>query len=276
MDKPAGMTSHDVVARVRRLFGTRAVGHTGTLDPFATGLLVLVLGQATRLARFVEGERKTYRAVARLGWSTTTDDGTGEPEGPAWTGDWPTGDELARALGAEIGRRLQQPPRFSAKKVGGTRSYAAARQGETLAVAPSEVTVDEAALVRYDAPAFEFRAVVGPGTYLRAMARDVGARLGTGGHLTALRREQVGRFRVADATPVADLTGAEPLVPPPELVAGLERVEATEAETEALRHGRRIGTAAGSGLAAIVRGGALVAVAEPREGQWQPVVVLNP
>ncbi len=269
------MTSHDVVAQVRRRFGTRTVGHTGTLDPFATGLLVLVLGGATRLARFVEAERKWYRAEARLGQATDTDDLTGRLVGEPWTGVWPSQEAVTAALAAMVGPALQLPPAFSAKQVGGERSYRVARRGGTVALAPAPVMIHSLELLEYQPPMVAWRAEVGAGTYLRAMARDLGQALGVGAHLTALRREAVGRFRVEAATPLAALTGAEPLITPASLVDHLPRVEVGAEECARLRHGQRVGSAAGCvGPAALVEDGRLVAIGEPRDGQWHPIVVL--
>jgi tRNA pseudouridine55 synthase len=151
-----------------------------------------------------------------------------------------------------------------------------ARSGGVLDMPAATDTIDAIEMLDYRPPRVVFAAEVGPGTYLRAIARDLGERLGTGGHLTALRRERAGRFAVADAIPLERLTGREPLVPPSELVAGLDQVTLTAEEAAAARHGRRIGTAEdGARLAALTADGLLVAVAEPRDGRWQPVVVLS-
>ena len=168
------MTSHDVVAAVRRRFKIKAVGHTGTLDPFATGLLVVVVGGATRLARFVEAERKTYLATARLGFATTTDDATGEAIGEAWAAEWPDRARVEAALERFVGRIEQRPPAYSAKKVAGVRSYALARQGRAVELKSAAVSIDRVAVVDYAPPVVSWRATVGPGTYLRAMAREIG------------------------------------------------------------------------------------------------------
>ena len=210
VDKPAGPSSHEVVARVRKLFGTRAVGHTGTLDPFASGLLVLVLGPSTRLARWAEQRPKTYRAVARLGQVTTTDDCTGEIlEDSAGIG-WPGQATVEQALEGFRGSQQQRPPAYSAKRLQGVRSYRAARRnGMTLELKPVSVTVFRIALLEWRPPFLTFRAEVSPGTYLRALARDLGSRLGTGAHLTELRREQVGPWRVELAHRLMELTGSE-------------------------------------------------------------------
>lgn len=269
------MTSHDVVAVVRRRFKTKAVGHTGTLDPFATGLLVVVLGGATRLARFVEAERKTYWATARLGFATTTDDLTGEPLGERWAGQWPGRAAIEGALGRFVGPNEQRPPAYSAKKVDGVRSYALARQGRAVELKVATVSIDQVAMVDYAPPVVFWRATVGPGTYLRAMARDLGESLGTGGHLVALRRESVGSFSIADATPLDALTGAEPLIDPLALLGSMERVAVSAGDAVRLRQGQRAGRAEGPGSAALVLDGRLVAVGTAADGAWQPVVVMT-
>ncbi len=274
IDKPAGMTSHDVVAGVRRRFKTKAVGHTGTLDPFATGLLVVVLGGATRLARFVEAERKTYLATARLGFATATDDRMGERIGEAWSGTWPDRAAVEAALQRFVGSVEQRPPAFSAKKVDGVRSYALARRGQAVELKTATVEIDRVTLVEYAPPVVSWRAVVGPGTYLRAMARDLGEALGTGGHLAELRRESVGRFDVGQAIPLASLTGTEPLIAPLDLLAEMPRVSVSPAEAERLRRGQRVGESTGSGSAALVLDGRLVAIGTATDGAWQPTIVM--
>jgi tRNA pseudouridine55 synthase len=274
VDKPAGPTSHDVVARVRRVFGIRAVGHAGTLDPFATGLLVLVLGPATRLARFVEGEPKTYLATARLGVRTATDDPTGEVVARVEPAAWPSQDAVEQALERLAGTQQQRPPAYSAKLVGGQRSYRLARKGADVALEPVEVTVHRIGLTDYQPPLVSFRATVSSGTYVRALGRDLGTALGTGAHLTALRREAIGAFQVTQAVPLDGLE-AGTLIPPESLVAGLAQVELRDDETAAVSHGRAVlreGSTAGE--AALLGGGRLVAVARAVPGGWHPSVVL--
>ena len=269
------MTSHDVVAQVRRLFRTRAVGHTGTLDPFATGVLVLVLGNATRLARFVEAGAKTYVAEARLGLETTTDDATGDPVGAEWDGPWPEPQQVRAALRRVGEAGWQLPPVFSAKRVGGRRSHDLARRGEEVVLTPAAVRIDRLELLAYAPPMVGFEADVGPGTYIRAVARDLGRALGTGAHLVALRRVRVGPFRAADAHPLDRLTGAEPLLAPSRLVEGMRQVGLDAARVEDVRHGRPVAADADAeGLAALLAGDRLVAVAEGRNGRWYPNVVL--
>jgi tRNA pseudouridine55 synthase len=181
--KPAGPTSHDVVDQVRRALGTRRVGHLGTLDPFAEGLLVLVTGRATRLATFAAGWEKAYEGVIRFGATTDTDDGTGRvlTTSDGWR-------ELKRAaveqtFAALRGAQEQRPPAFSAVKIDGVRAHKRARRGETVAPAARPVDVRELELIDWTPPDARFRATVSAGTYLRSLARDAGAALGCGAHL---------------------------------------------------------------------------------------------
>ncbi|MFL5449684.1 MAG: tRNA pseudouridine(55) synthase TruB, partial [Gemmatimonadales bacterium] len=213
MDKPVGPTSHDVVHRVRRALQTRAAGHTGTLDPFASGLLVVLVGRATRLARFVEGQPKRYLATARLGIQTATDDLTGDVIAHFPHPESVSEVRLREELATFLGQHPQRPPAFSAKRVAGERSYRRARRGELMELAEVPVTVHDIELVEYRPPDLCFRAVVGPGTYVRALARDLGNQLGVGAHLTALRREAIGSLVVEDAVPLEQLGPAALLSP---------------------------------------------------------------
>lgn len=275
MDKPEGPTSHDAVTRARRLFRLRAVGHSGTLDPFATGLLVLVFGGATRLARWAERHPKTYRAVARLGVTTDTDDRTGSVIDDRTPATWPTRAELVAALEKLTGVHPQVPPAFSAKRVDGERSHRLARRGGRPELAPVDVVVHRIDLLEYAPPLVTFRAEVGPGTYIRALGRDLGESLGTGAHLTELRRERIGPWVVQDAVPLAQMTGAEPLLPPRTIVAGLPEVALSPEEALLVQHGRNILRAGGTqGESALMLGNRLVAVASAAEAGWHPRVVL--
>jgi tRNA pseudouridine55 synthase len=275
VDKPAGLTSHDVVHRVRRVLGTRAVGHTGTLDPFATGLLVVLVGRATRLARFVEVQPKRYLATARLGLATDTDDLTGRAVAePVDVADLSSAAAEAALLGF-LGEQYQRPPRYSAKHVAGERSYRLARRGQGVDPAQVAVTVHQIELVRFAPPDLEFRVTVSPGTYVRAIARDLGDRLGVGGHLAALRREAVGGLQVADAVPLERLT-REALLPVRTVLRHLPAVELDEPGRIAVRHGRALPAGTGAeGLVALVRAGEVVAVARAEDGWLRPSVVLE-
>jgi len=275
VDKPEGPTSHDVVARARRVFRTRAIGHTGTLDPFATGLLILVFGGATRLARWAERHRKVYRAEVRLGSITDTDDRTGAVLEERQPGAWPSRDLLDAALASLVGEQSQRPPAFSAKRVGGERSHRLARRGGNPEPAAVPVRVFSLTLLEYAPPLVSLRAEVSAGTYIRALARDLGQRLGTGGHLAELRRESIGPWRVSDATPLAGLTGAEPLIPARALVGDLQPVPLAADELARVAHGRDVAREGPTdGEAALLDGDRLVAVARAVPLGWHPVVVL--
>jgi tRNA pseudouridine55 synthase len=261
--KPPGPTSHDVVDRARRALGMSRVGHLGTLDPFAQGLLVLVTGPATRLATFASGWTKRYEGTARLGVATDTDDASGRPV--ATSAEWRDLDRAAveRALEGLRGAQEQRPPAYSAVKVAGERAYKRARRGETVAPAARRVEVFELELTRWAPPDFDFRATVSAGTYVRSLVRDAGARLGCGAHLTRLVRTAVGPFDLADAVPAEALTPAAARAPDV-LVSGLPRRDLTAPERDAVAHGRPVpaADAAPGGQVALFAAGTLVAVAE--------------
>jgi tRNA pseudouridine55 synthase len=213
IDKPAGMTSHDVVARVRKITGHRRVGHTGTLDPFATGVLVVLAGRATRLAQFLSGAEKEYEAVIRLGYATDTGDVTGTRV-PSFITETQRsteihGEEIEKALASLRGEMEQTPPMFSAKKVAGRKLYELARRGEVIERQPVRVTISEfATITEGDALPSEnddgardlrVRVVCSAGTYIRTLAEDFGKQLGLGAHVAALRRTRAGQFKIGDA-----------------------------------------------------------------------------
>jgi tRNA pseudouridine55 synthase len=263
-----------VVQRARRVLGTRAVGHTGTLDPFATGLLVVLVGRATRLARYVAAERKTYLATARLGVATDTDDLTGRPLGEEGPVAHLTADEVTRAVASFAGVQRQRPPGYSAKHVDGERSYRLARRGREVQLPDETVTVYGIDLIRVAVPEVVFRATVSAGTYLRALARDLGHRLGVGAHLTALRREAIGSLRVEDAVPL-DRLSREALLPPWHALGHLPARELDAHELTAVSHGRAVAAGPGeSGNVALMHGEDLVAVARAEDGWLRPAVVL--
>ena len=279
VDKPAGKTSHDVVQHVRRALGIRAAGHTGTLDPFATGLLVVLLGRATRLARFVEARRKTYVATARLGIRTTTDDLTGEPIGPQ-SPVQVSELELREVLMRFQGPQAQRPPQFSAKRVEGERSYRKARRGETVALADVPVTVYDIALLGYRPPELEFRITVSAGTYIRAVARDLGDQLGVGAHLTKLRRTAIGSLSVESAVTLEEVS-PEAVLPVLQVLEDVPAVELDEAARIAILHGRAVldergeGQRASGAAVALLAAGELVAMARAEQGRLHPTVVLG-
>jgi tRNA pseudouridine55 synthase len=263
------------VQRVRRVLKTRAVGHTGTLDPFATGLLVVLVGRATRLARFVEAEAKTYLATARLGFATDTDDATGTPLGPPADLSGLSEARVAEALATLAGEQRQRPPRYSAKHVDGERSYRLARRGVAVEPAETTVVVHRIELVAFASPDLVFRATVSAGTYIRALARDLGERLGVGGHLTALRRESIGALRVEDAVAL-DRIDASAVRPARAVLGHLPAVELDEESRVAVSHGRAVPAEAGArGDVALTYAGELVAVARAGDGWLRPSVVLG-
>lgn len=276
VDKPQGITSHDVVARARRALGTRKIGHAGTLDPMATGLLVLGVEGATRLLTFVVGLDKTYEATIRLGVATDTDDADGQIVA---TTDASSLDSagIADHIAPLTGRISQVPSTYSAIKVDGRRAYDLARAGEDVQLKAREVTVS-----RFDVLAgrrtttddgvavVDLDVVVdcSSGTYIRSLARDLGAALGVGGHLTALRRTRIGPFEVAQAAEVDALADAPLLAPAEAAAAVLGRFDVTADEARDLRHGKRL-TGAASRLAAdptaaIDPDGVLVGIVERR------------
>ncbi|MFI2752724.1 tRNA pseudouridine(55) synthase TruB [Cellulomonas sp. P22] len=295
VDKPAGWTSHDVVARVRHLAGTRKVGHAGTLDPMATGVLVLGVGRATRLLTYVVGADKEYVATIRLGESTTTDDAEGESLARA-DASGVSRTEIEVGITALTGEILQVPSSVSAIKIDGERAYARVRAGETVELAARPVTVSRFTLdaVRpvpagTDGPAaldLDVTVVCSSGTYIRALARDLGARLGVGGHLTALRRTRVGGYPIAIARTLDEL--AEwPADTPLDVLPLADAARATfpvrdltPAEATALSFGKRIDAdtvrSEPGPVAALAPDGELVALLETRGAHACPTLVFAP
>ena len=285
VDKPGGMTSHDVVARARRVLSVRKVGHAGTLDPMATGLLVLGVGAATRLLGYLAGSDKTYDATVRLGQTTVTDDREGEVTGTA-SAAGVTDDDVRAALATQVGALQQVPSSVSAVKVGGKRSYDRVRAGEEFELAARSVTVHRIDVHRVVRPTPDLVDVdvtvsCSTGTYVRAIARDVGAALGVGGHLTALRRTSSGPFDAAAARPVEEAAGA--LAGPgtgPGVLSVAEAArrvfpvrELSPEEAVELGHGRRVPATGTGGLhAAVGPGDRLVALVED-SGQVARVAV---
>jgi tRNA pseudouridine55 synthase len=277
LDKPVGPTSHDAVAAVRRALRTRQVGHTGTLDPFASGLLLVCVGAATRLAEYFAPLPKTYVATLRLGEATDTDDHTGEviASSDGWRGV--TREQVEAALAAQVGSIEQVPPAYSAKKVEGERMYAVARRGGEVERKPVTVTIHAIRIVSIDLPEVVFEVECGSGTYIRAIARDAGEALGVGGHLRELRRTRIGPHDVARAVPMDRLGEAEwvagAMLAPAEAVSHLPRVVVDERGEAELRHGRAVAAdgAGGEGPVALVSvDGALLAIGEAAEGRVRP------
>jgi tRNA pseudouridine55 synthase len=269
VDKPEGITSHDVVSRVRKLLGTRKVGHAGTLDPMATGLLVLGIESGTKLLTFIVGKYKTYEATIRLGSSTVTDDREGDVLSQASRDQIKaiTSDVILSGIEKLSGVIQQKPSSVSAIKVDGERAYAKVRAGEEVDLPSREVTVsrfDVVNEIRFTENHIDLDVVVdcSSGTYIRALARDLGTDLGVGGHLTYLRRTRVGEFEVVNAF---DFTaGAElNLIPIAEAAQGsLPSLEISRQEVIDLRHGKRIAGDVAQPTAALCEG-ELIAVLEP-------------
>jgi len=266
VDKPVGPTSHDIVGMTRRALGTRRVGHTGTLDPFASGLLLLCIGNATRIAEFLTGLPKRYRAQLRLGQRTETDDLTGRII--AESNDWHdvSQERFADVLNAFRGHILQVPASFSAKKVSGERAYRAAREGRAVTLEPVSVHIAELRLGAWAPPFAELEVACSTGTYVRALARDIGEALGVGAHLTALRRTAVGPHDVEAALPVALLTDADrvraTLIPPLAALGPMPRVTLDDEQVRHVRHGRSLESAHAPGTVALVTHEELVAIGE--------------
>jgi tRNA pseudouridine55 synthase len=293
VDKPAGPTSHDIVAVARRALSISKIGHTGTLDPLATGVLPLVVGRATRLASLLSGTEKEYFARIKFGTSTSTYDSEGEPSPP--TSEAPAEHAIAAALPEFSGTYSQMPPPFSAKKVGGTPAYKLARQQKPVELKPVEVTVHALDLHRYADGVAELRLVVSSGFYVRSLAHDLGQRLGCGAHLESLRRTRAGRFEDADAVPLDTIVREGPsavqrLIPLERLLTDLPSVTLSEQGAKRASHGNAIGPqdlhegramayAATPGAVArlrlLDREGALLGIAEPLDGGFlHPLIVL--
>ncbi len=282
VDKPAAMTSHDVISRLRRLLGTRRIGHAGTLDPMATGVLVCGVQRATKLLRYLPLEPKVYRGTVRLGVSTSTDDAEGERTGGS---DASAIAEQAILAGiADLSGAIEQvPSAVSAIKIGGRRAYALARAGEqvTLAARPVSVTRFELLELRRGDLVTDLDVLVecSGGTYVRALARDLGAALGVGGHLTALRRTRVGLFDLDVARTLDDLASRPGLsVELDEAVVAAFPHRAVDAQqVRVLAHGGWLPAAGLAGThAAIDSEGHAVALLAERAGQARPVLVLRP
>ena len=274
VDKPAGMTSHDAVAIVRRAVKTRRVGHTGTLDPFATGLLVVLVGRGTRLIPYVDGEPKVYEATIRFGAETDTDDRTGEVVREAA----PPGDRaIADAIERLTGEIDQVPPAFSAKKVDGVRAYDAARRGSPLALAAARVSVHAWTLLGRIDDDLRVRITCGGGTYIRAIARDLGRLAHSAAHLVELRRVRSGPFDVRDALSIEAIRSGEVSVRP--LLTGVASLPAQRLETGELRralHGNSVAArVSGARVALLDDQETLIAVADRVGDDLHPALVLR-
>lgn len=285
VDKPTGPTSHDVVAWTRKAIGVRRVGHTGTLDPFASGLMVLLVGPATRLAEYLSGLGKGYSARAHLGVSTDTHDSEGRTVATRSGWENLTRTQVELALRRFQGPLRQVPPQFSAKKVEGEAMYKKARRGVTVELAPVEVEISRIEVTGLQLPHVDFEVECSSGTYIRALARDLGEALGVGAHLTALRRTSVGRFSVEGAIPGATLRDgvmptADQWLSPEAVVGHLATVRVEDGAAQRLRHGGRISLSElssgpeGSGPVAVLDDEGLVGIGEVREDCLVPRKIL--
>jgi tRNA pseudouridine55 synthase len=291
VDKPGGMTSHDVVGRCRRLFGTRKVGHAGTLDPMATGVLVIGIERATKILGLITGTDKSYAATIRLGQTTSTEDAEGDVLQTVPAGHV-TDEQIAAAVSALRGAIDQVPSAVSAIKVAGERSYKLAREGRAVELPARPVRIerfDVLTVRRYDAQAagpghsgfVDVDVVVdcSSGTYIRALARDVGDALGVGGHLTALRRTAVGRYGLDEARTLDDLAEQARLSYSLDeaCLLGFPRRDLTESQVVDTGHGRPLEPAGISGVyAATAADGRVIALLEDGSSRTKPVVVLRP
>jgi len=287
IDKPEGWTSHDVVAKARRILGTKKIGHLGTLDPIATGVLPLVVGRATRLAQFYTRSDKIYEGAIRFGWSTHTYDRAGEPTSEKTE---PNVDPAAleRALERFRGEFLQTPPPVSAKKVEGRRAYQLARESVAVELEPVPVEVYELTLLDLDGPLARVRAHCSGGTYLRSIAHDLGQALGCGAHLENLRRLSSGEFEIAQARTIAQLESLaaderliDALVPSSQMLPGMASVFVDDLVASQIRNGRNFPASpfrsqpASRYVKAVTRANELVAIGEAvLPNLYHPVVVM--
>lgn len=287
LDKPLGLTSHDVVARVRRHGGLRRVGHAGTLDPLATGVLVVCLGRATRLIEYMVGQPKTYETTVRLGQVTNTYDGEGEI-----IAEQPVPETLSTAvieatLSQFRGTIEQVPPMYSAIKKDGQPLYKLARRGETIDVPPRTVTIYDLTLLDWTTPHLTLRVTCSAGTYIRSLGHDIGQALGCGGYLVALRRTAVGVLTTDTAVPLAELTAdniADHLLPPDTAVGHLPKIILTDSEARDLYNGRAIPQRPGDPTDKLVRAyeassgrfAGLVAVKREQTHLWWPRKLFTP
>jgi tRNA pseudouridine55 synthase len=282
VDKPAGMTSHDVVARCRRIFATRRVGHAGTLDPMATGVLVVGVNRATKILGLLSAESKSYAATIRLGQTTSTEDAEGELL-QAVSAERVTTEDIATAMAGLRGAIKQVPSTVSAIKVGGQRAYRLVREGHTVELEPRPVRIDRfevlAARPHDGLIDLDVEVDCSSGTYVRALARDLGAALSVGGHLTSLRRTRVGRFELAHARPLDDLADNPALSMTLDEACLLifPRRDLTDGEAEATSNGRSLAPAGIDGIyAACDSAGRVMALLRDEGARTKSVVVIRP
>lgn len=287
VDKPAGWTSHDVVNKIRRFAGTRKVGHLGTLDPLATGVLPLLLGRATRLAQYFGKNRKSYEGVVRFGFATDTYDSAGTPTSPE-VAFQPSPEALDEALNAFRGPIQQVPPPVSAKKVAGVPAYKLARANKPVELAPASVEIYTLELLGVDGPTAELRVECSAGTYVRSIAHDLGIALGCGAHLQSLRRTASGEFTLAQSRTLDQLAElaaegrfSEVVVPGSDLLEDMPQEQVDAATAAFIRQGREFRTSPFRGLneapliKALSPDGELIAIGQIRlPNLYHPVLVL--
>ena len=274
IDKPEGMTSHDVVQAVRKRFRTSKVGHLGTLDPMATGVLPVSIGKATRLAQFLPTFPKEYEGHIRFGFSTTTYDREGTPTSDPQPLDR-TADDVQKAMHRFVGTIDQVPPPFSAKKIGGVPSYKLARANQQIEIAPVPIEVREFELLRLEQAYGTFRTVCSAGTYVRSLVHDLGSQLGCGAHLCALRRTRSGDFRIDNAVKLQQVD-EQSLIPMDRLLASWPRIEVSEAEEAKVLHGNEIrGDSSGTLARIFNKKGDFIALASVQSGWVRPRLVLT-
>jgi tRNA pseudouridine55 synthase len=271
VDKPEGITSHDVVQAIRKKFKTSKVGHLGTLDPIATGVLPVAVGKATRVAQFIPKSPKEYEGEIRFGFSTNTYDRDGSPTSE----ERPFEGDVEAAMGSLTGEIEQVPPPFSAKKIGGVPAYKLARRNQSVEITAARVEVEEFQMLALDPPRMKFRVVCSPGTYVRSLAHDLGQRLGCGAHLTMLRRTRSGEFRIGDAVPLDGISAAD-LIPMDRLLPSIPRIDVSESDEAKIVHGNSIRAEAAAEFARIFnKRGQFVAVASVENGWVHPRLVLT-
>ena len=274
VDKPGGMTSHDVVNHVRKMFSNIRAGHLGTLDPMATGVLPICLGKATRISQFLPSSPKEYVGEIRFGFATTTYDREGEPVGVET--DLAAGrDEVLKAMAELTGGIDQVPPPYSAKRIAGVRSYKLARRGHAVENAPVRVDVAVFELKEFCPPTASFRVVCSAGTYVRSLAHDLGQKLGCGGHLLSLRRLQSGPFGIDQAARLDRITAIH-IIPLERLLEEWPLIEVSGIDEHKVAHGNAVRSEADAGLARIFnKQGEFLAVAAVESGWARPRVVLT-
>ena len=280
LDKPAGLTSHDVVLAARRLLAEKRIGHLGTLDPFATGVLVLLAGRATRLARFFCDRDKTYQGIVRFGYATDTMDRTGcavsEDADPRLNED-----ELRRIFADFVGPYVQRPPAFSAKKISGVRAYRLARRGMRVELTPMAVVIHSLELTWVEGTRAGFETKVSSGTYIRSLVNDLGERTKSGAHLAELRRTAIGEFTEPSALKLGELEermarGSDVLIPLEELLPEFPSITLTESEARRAGHGNDLTLNSEAGRLRLMNSqGRLIGIGERiAENLYHPLVVL--